>query len=187
MKMWQRSLEQYSTLLKVWTAYMRTKSLTVRGAYVGRRVAIHRNCQFDRPWGIEIGERTTVEPGVWMKLVDDEARIRIGTYNFIGARTQFDVATRVDVGDHTLIAPGCFISDHHHGFDDEGLLMDQQPCISRSVRIGSNVWLGTGVVVLSGVMIGDGAVVGAGAVVTYDIPARAIAVGMPARTVRYRS
>jgi acetyltransferase-like isoleucine patch superfamily enzyme len=46
--------------------------------------------------------------------------------------------------------------------------------------------LGYGVIVLSGVCIGEGAVIGAGSVVTKDVPAGAIAVGVPARVIRMR-
>jgi acetyltransferase-like isoleucine patch superfamily enzyme len=46
--------------------------------------------------------------------------------------------------------------------------------------------LGAGAKVLDGVAIGDGAVIGAGAVVREDVPARAIAVGVPARVVGKR-
>jgi acetyltransferase-like isoleucine patch superfamily enzyme len=35
--------------------------------------------------------------------------------------------------------------------------------------------------VLKGVTIGDGAIIGAGAVVTHDVPAGAVAAGIPAR------
>jgi len=54
------------------------------------------------------------------------------------------------------------------------------------VNIGHDVWIGTNAIVLSGVSIGSGAVIGAGAVVTKDVPPYAIAVGNPARVVRYR-
>lgn len=54
------------------------------------------------------------------------------------------------------------------------------------VLIGNDVWLGDGVTVLSGVTIGDGAVIGAKAVVGSSIPAYAIAVGNPAKVVKYR-
>lgn len=54
------------------------------------------------------------------------------------------------------------------------------------VEIGHDVWIGTNAIVLSGVSIGTGAVIGAGAVVTKAIPPYAIAVGNPARVVRYR-
>jgi len=52
------------------------------------------------------------------------------------------------------------------------------------VHIGSGVWLGANVVVLRGVTIGDGAVVAAGAVVRSDVPAGALAAGVPARVIR---
>jgi len=54
------------------------------------------------------------------------------------------------------------------------------------VHIGHDVWIGTNTIVLSGVTIGTGAVIGAGSIVTKDIPPYAIAVGNPARVVRYR-
>ena len=57
---------------------------------------------------------------------------------------------------------------------------------SDSVNIGSDVWIGSGVVITRGIIIGDGAVVGANAVVTKDIPPYAIAVGTPAKIIKYR-
>jgi len=56
-----------------------------------------------------------------------------------------------------------------------------RPCI-----LGNDVWLGANVTVLRGCTIGDGAVIGANATVTSDIPPYAIAVGSPARVIRYR-
>ena len=52
--------------------------------------------------------------------------------------------------------------------------------------IGNDVWIGHGVIVMPGVNIGDGAVIGAGSVVTKDIPPYAIAVGVPAKVIKYR-
>lgn len=54
------------------------------------------------------------------------------------------------------------------------------------VIIGNNVWVGVNTVILSGVKIGDGVIIGAGTVVTHDIPAYAIAAGVPARILCYR-
>lgn len=54
------------------------------------------------------------------------------------------------------------------------------------VVIGNDVWIGERAMVLGGVKIGNGAVIGAGAIVTHDIPPFAIAVGIPARVIRYR-
>lgn len=54
------------------------------------------------------------------------------------------------------------------------------------VIIGNDVWLGYNVCVKEGVAIGDGAVIGAKSLVTRDIPPYAVAVGIPAKVIRYR-
>jgi acetyltransferase-like isoleucine patch superfamily enzyme len=59
--------------------------------------------------------------------------------------------------------------------------------ISKPTKIGDRVWIGANVTILKGVTIGNDAVVGAGSVVTKDVPERAIAVGNPAKVIKYRS
>jgi len=54
------------------------------------------------------------------------------------------------------------------------------------IRIGRDVWFGAGVTVRRGVQVGDQAVLGAGAVADRSIPDRGVAVGVPARVVRFR-
>ena len=54
------------------------------------------------------------------------------------------------------------------------------------IIIGSDVWIGDNVCLMGGVRIGNGAVIGANAVVAKDIPPYAVAVGNPARVVKYR-
>jgi carbonic anhydrase/acetyltransferase-like protein (isoleucine patch superfamily) len=53
-------------------------------------------------------------------------------------------------------------------------------------RVGDGALIGIGASVLDGAVVGEGALVGAGAVVTpgVEIPARSLAVGIPARVVR---
>ncbi len=48
-------------------------------------------------------------------------------------------------------------------------------------RLGRRVNVGAGAKILGGVTIGDGAIIGANAVVLCDVPAGALAVGVPAR------
>ncbi len=52
--------------------------------------------------------------------------------------------------------------------------------------IENDVWIGANVLVKQGVTIGNGAIVGMGSVVTHDIPPYAIAVGVPAKVIKYR-
>jgi acetyltransferase-like isoleucine patch superfamily enzyme len=56
----------------------------------------------------------------------------------------------------------------------------------KTIIVGNDCWIGNGAILLQGVTIGDGAVIGAGSVVTKDVPPYAIAVGNPARVVKYR-
>lgn len=156
------------------------------GASIDRRVAVHHRCRLDRPWGLRLGERVCLEPDVCLKLVKDNAKLSIGAFTFIGAGTRFDVIENVKVGEHTLIAPGCFITDHNHNFRDTERRIDQQGVTAAPIIIGSDVWLGAGVTVLPGVTIENGVVVGAGAVVTDDIPAYSIAVSVPTKIIGQR-
>jgi acetyltransferase-like isoleucine patch superfamily enzyme len=91
---------------------------------------------------------------------------------------------RIEIGDHTMLANGCFVGDSDHRFDDPDAPITQQGFTSKGpVRIGSNCWLGVNVVVTSGVTIGDRCVVGANSVVTRDLPAGTIAAGAPAKPI----
>jgi acetyltransferase-like isoleucine patch superfamily enzyme len=112
----------------------------------------------------------------------------------VGARTYMHpschlIAYKSDivVGSRVMIAPNCAFYPHDHG-TKPGIDIIDQPLVSKGpIRIDDNAWLGTGVTVLGGVMIGKGAAVGAGSIVTQNIPDAAIAVGVPAKIVRYRS
>ncbi|MBO4779984.1 MAG: CatB-related O-acetyltransferase, partial [Selenomonadaceae bacterium] len=56
----------------------------------------------------------------------------------------------------------------------------------RQIIFGHDVWIGDGATIMGGVKIGNGAVIGAKSVVAKDIPPYAIAVGNPARVIKYR-
>ncbi len=54
------------------------------------------------------------------------------------------------------------------------------------VTIGNDVWIGKNTVIIGGATISDGAVIGANTVVAGYIPPYAVAVGNPARIIKYR-
>lgn len=164
---------------------LRARIVAMRGAQIGLKAFLGPRCKVTLPWCVAAGTRFVAEQDVFLKLVSPDAKLKFGDFVFLGKGTEFDVQARVEVGDHTVIAPRCFITDHNHGVDP-GLRVDEQMCVSSPVLIGSDVWLGTGVVILPGVTIGNGAVVGANSVVTRDIPENAIAVGSPAKVIRSR-
>jgi len=130
-----------------------------------------------------IGEGTLLEPGCWLTLAP-EARIVIGAGCFLNRNTMLAALESIEIGDHTMLANGCFVGDSDHRFDDPDVPITQQGFTSKGpVRIGSNCWLGVNCVVTSGVTIGDRCVIGANSVVTRDLPPGTIAAGAPARPI----
>lgn len=133
---------------------------------------------------LTIGEGTLLEPGCWLTLAPG-ARIEIGAGCFLNRNTMIAAMHSVRIGDHTMFANGCFVSDADHRFDDPELPVTQQGFSSKGpVEIGDNCWFGVNCVVTSGVRIGARCVVGANSVVTRDLPAATIAAGAPARVIR---
>lgn len=60
------------------------------------------------------------------------------------------------------------------------------PMKRNHIIIGNDVWVGVNTVILPRVRIGDGSIIGAGAIVSRDVPAFAVAAGVPAKVKRYR-
>ncbi len=133
---------------------------------------------------LEIGPQVLLEPGVWL-TAPAPARIRIGAGSFLNLGVMIAAVELVEIGEHCMLANGCFVTDGAHRFDDAQKPVPWQGFTSKGpTRIGDNVWLGANVVVTSGVTIGERAVIGANSVVTSDIPPRTIAAGVPARPIR---
>jgi acetyltransferase-like isoleucine patch superfamily enzyme len=133
---------------------------------------------------LEIGANALLEPHVWL-TAPESARIRIGSGTFLNIAVMVAALDLVEIGDHCMLANGCFVTDSNHRFDDPARPVPWQGFSSRGpTRIGDNVWCGAGVVITSGVTIGERSVIGANSVVTSDIPAFSVAAGAPARVLR---
>ena len=149
------------------------------------RWPVHGNVlEMLREGRLELGEHVLLEPGVWL-TAQAPARIRIGGGTFLNLGVQVAAADLVEIGEHCMLANGCFVTDANHRFDDPEKPVPWQGFTSKGpTRLGDNVWLGANVVVTSGVTIGDRCVVGANSVVTTDLPPLSIAAGVPARVLR---
>lgn len=132
---------------------------------------------------LQIGEGALLEPGVWL-TAPDLARIVIGRGVFLNLGVMIASQELVEIGDHCMLANGCFVSDSSHRFENPVQPITWQGFQSKGpTRIGDNCWLGANVVVTSGVTIGRRCVIGANSVVTKDIEPFAIAAGAPAKVI----
>lgn len=93
----------------------------------------------------------------------------------------------VRIGEGTKIGPNVTIvdSDFHIPWPPERRMGYSVSEHDAPVNVGKRVWIGMNTIILKGVTIGDNAVIGAGSVVIKDIPANVLAVGNPARVVKY--
>ena len=98
---------------------------------------------------------------------------------FVNENVQITVGDRVEIGkDFTCGRDVVIRSFDGHTICQEGYK------VSEPIKIGNHVWIGQGATILKGVTIGDGAIIAAGALVTKDVPAHAIAGGVPAKVIK---
>lgn len=106
----------------------------------------------------------------------------------IGNFTAIGKNSNIGTGSHPtnyLSTNNIFYKKGEWGFNNEwaGNIQFEKP---KNIIIGNDVWIGINTIVLDGVEIGDGAIIGAGSIVTKNVPPYAIAVGTPAKIVKYR-
>lgn len=164
--------------------YYRALGVKINGYVWLQNIEIPRNYQ-----GIKIEANCALDRGVTL-LCDGQSlskpKIIIGANTYINRHTFIDAMLSITIGRDCGIGPNCYISDRDHGLNPDFPPL-QQPMIAKPTVIGDRVWLGANVTVLKGVTIGNDAVVGAGSVVTKDIPERAIAVGVPAKVIKWKN
>jgi acetyltransferase-like isoleucine patch superfamily enzyme len=133
---------------------------------------------------LQIGKHALLEPGVWITL-PGSARVRIGAGTFLNMGVMLAAEDLVEIGEHCMLANGCFVTDSNHRYEDPELPITWQGFQSKGpTKIEDNCWLGANVVVTSGVTVGERCVVGANSVVTKDIEPFSIVAGAPAQVLR---
>lgn len=165
--------------------FFRRLGIRCRGVHFGNGLILEGKTDITNPQNVRIGDFVKlgkdVVLGAW-----EEGHLSIGNNTYIGRWTIILAHQSVTIGNDCSIAPGCHITDVNHG-TASGRLIRKQALISKPIRIGNDVWIGAGCSILPGVTIGEGAVIGARSVVTHDVPPQAVAVGSPAKVLRYRT
>lgn len=126
------------------------------------------------------GNNLSIKPGFFCDL---GINLHVGD-NFL---TNYNVTildmAPVTIGNNTWIGPGVGIYAVAHPMEATGRV--DRLGIAKPITIGDNVWVGGNSTIVMGVTIGNNVIIGAGSVVTHDILDNAVAVGNPAKVIRY--
>lgn len=132
---------------------LRTFSLRLFGAKIGKDCLFSRLAKFYAPWNFKCGNAVCIGP-------------RAEIYNK-------DV---VGIGNNVVISQDAWLCTASH--DTYSIRMS---LVTKLIKIGNNVWIAAKASILPGVTIGNGAVVGACAVVAKDVAPWTVVAGNPAR------
>ena len=119
-----------------------------------------------------------IHPGV---IIGDLQFNRIGEGSIICAGTIITV--NIEIGRHVILNLCCTVG-HDTKIGDYSSFMPTVN-ISGEVLIENCVYVGTGAKIINQLTIGEYSTIGAGAVVTKSIPPKCVAVGMPAKPVKF--
>jgi acetyltransferase-like isoleucine patch superfamily enzyme len=145
-----------------------------------------------------IDNKTVIKPTARIYRMVKLIQSSVGDYTYIAPGTQVVYA---EIGKYCSVAPNVSIGlpmHPTHFLSMSPLFYARKNALGipwsstdsftefRKVVIGNDVWIGQDAKIMGGVKIGHGAVIGAGAIVAKDIPDFAIAVGVPAKVIKYR-
>jgi hypothetical protein len=158
----------------------------------GRRLQTDGVCFICPGVRFEIGPGAVLRLGRWCWIGNDtkirvhEGVVSIGAKTVLGQECTISAFQHVAIGRECIVADRVMLIDFDHGIVEVDRPIRLQGIYKRDVNVGHNVWMGYGACVLRGGTVGDNSVLGTYAVVTDDVPANAVAAGVPARVIRMR-
>lgn len=127
--------------------------------------------------GITIKKHSGIDKG--FDYLSNGAYIFIDEYTIIGMNNYFWNYDNIKIGKFCMFSSDITLINGGH--DTNTFEPYSKPLI-----IGNGCWIGHGVKIIKGVTIGNNVIIGGGSVVIDDIPDNAIAVGVPAKVIKYR-
>ena len=154
---------------------------------MGARSVIVPPARIDGADRIEIGDGVLLHEHAWLMARGSEGvTLRIGDHVTFTRFVKVVAMESVTIGTGAVLADHSYVSDVEYvvGHDDR-LPKDRPLTTPAPVVIGPHAFIGLGAVVKPGVTIGAHAYVGAASVVDDDVPEWSLAVGNPAKVIRY--
>ena len=124
----------------------------------------------------QIGENSIVNNGLTVVLPKN---VTIGSGVTVMNGALMMAAGGITIEDKVLIAANVKLITNNHDPYERDILT------CRPILIKEGAWVGAGATILPGVTVGKYAIVGSDSVVTKDIPDYAVAVGTPAKVIKY--
>lgn len=162
---------------------------------MGRGVVFHRPLELIGAKYISIGNMTAFGSHCVVTAWERYGKQRLSPTLVIGRNCDFGEYNHITccngiaIGNNVLTGRWVTICDNSHGESSLGSLMlppaERKITSKGKITIGDNVWIGDKSTILAGVIIGDGVVIGANSVVVHDIPPYSVAVGNPAKVIKY--
>ncbi len=132
---------------------------------------------------ITLNPHTAIYKGA--KIFCNNGTVELGEGSHIAGDVYINaVKGNLKIGKGVAIGPKTVIVTYSNYYEPGKKISECRICAD--ISIGDDVFIGASVIIMPGVNIGKGAIIGAGAVVKNDIPDYAIAVGIPAKVIRYR-
>ena len=162
--------------IRILAAQRRYPGRNIGSPHIQPDVILGEGCSVS--WMVQLGSGVKIGDWSYINSGTIVASGTIGRFCSIGSYCQIGMA------DH----PTQFLSTSPRLYGPHNLFGDESHWehYAAPPEIGSDVWVGAQVFIRQGVTVGHGAILGAGAVVIKDIPPYAIAIGVPARVLRYR-
>ena len=165
--------------------FLKSLYLSIKGLNVDKNVLILSKVKFRNVKKIFLKKNVIIKSHAHICVCNENANIKIGENTTVGNYTFIYASKEIIIGSDCMLAPFVYIVDSNHGTSLE-MSMNLQNNVTKSVKIGNNVWIGAHTIILPGVKISDGAIIAAGSVVNKNIPENTIFGGVPAKYIKKR-
>lgn len=153
---------------------------------IGNHVRIDKNVvlRFGSNSNVFIGDYVYIGRGCKIEcspeaILSIDQNVNLAGYDFISCFTSLKIGANTQIGEFTSIR------DSNHNYINVKETIESQGYNKAKIVISDDVWIGRGCTVLKGLSIGRHTVIGANSVVNKDIPSYSVAVGSPAKVIKY--
>lgn len=158
---------------------LNTARWRLSGMQVGEGSTIEPGVVVVRPKAIRIGKNCHIQKGALLTAETGTGNLVLGDGVSVNDGVRLDHTGDLTIGDGVMISHDAVVYTHSHGVDPRSRPRPMP------LWIEAGAWIGGRAMILPSVeRIGAGAVVGAGSVVTKNVPEATVVAGNPARKIR---